>query len=43
MPYVDDIDLVLFMSVTPGEGGQEFKEEVNISLWIYCQTNFYTK
>lgn len=28
MPYVDDIDLVLFMSVTPGEGGQEFKEEV---------------
>lgn len=27
MPYVDDIDLVLFMSVTPGEGGQEFKEE----------------
>lgn len=26
--YVDDIDLVLFMSVTPGEGGQEFKEEV---------------
>lgn len=28
MPYVDDIDLVLFMSVTPGAGGQEFKEEV---------------
>lgn len=26
--YVDDIDLVLFMSVIPGEGGQEFKEEV---------------
>ena len=26
--YVDDIDLVLFMSVTPGEVGQEFKEEV---------------
>lgn len=26
--FVDDIDLVLFMSVTPGEGGQEFKEEV---------------
>lgn len=26
--YVDDIDFVLFMSVTPGEGGQEFKEEV---------------
>ena len=28
MPYVDDVDLVLFMSVTPGAGGQEFKEEV---------------
>ena len=28
MPYLEDIDLVLFMSVTPGLGGQEFKEEV---------------
>ena len=28
MPYIDDIDLVLFMSVTPGQGGQSFKEEV---------------
>lgn len=28
IPYIDDIDLVLFMSVTPGLGGQEFKEEV---------------
>lgn len=28
LPYLDDIDLVLFMSVTPGEGGQTFKEEV---------------
>ena len=28
IPYVDDIDLVLFMSVEPGEGGQEFKKEV---------------
>lgn len=28
VPYLDDIDLVLFMSVTPGFGGQEFKEEV---------------
>lgn len=28
VPYLDDIDLVLFMSVTPGAGGQEFKEEV---------------
>ena len=28
IPYLDDIDLVLFMSVTPGEGGQTFKEEV---------------
>ena len=28
IPYIDDIDLVLFMSVAPGLGGQEFKEEV---------------
>lgn len=28
MPYVNDIDLVLFMSVSPGKGGQVFKEEV---------------
>lgn len=28
IPYLDDIDLVLFMSVEPGYGGQEFKEEV---------------
>ena len=28
MPYIDDIDLVLFMSVEPGHGGQSFKEEV---------------
>ncbi len=28
MPYVGDVDLVLFMSVTPGYGGQIFKEEV---------------
>lgn len=28
IPYLDDIDLVLFMSVNPGAGGQEFKEEV---------------
>ena len=26
--YLDDIDLVLFMSVKPGAGGQTFKEEV---------------
>ncbi len=25
-PYLNDIDLVLFMSVTPGQGGQAFKE-----------------
>lgn len=28
MPYVNDIDLVLFMSVKPGKGGQDFKKEV---------------
>ena len=28
MPYINDIDLVLFMSVTPGKGGQTFKKEV---------------
>ncbi len=28
IPYLDDIDLVLFMSVSPGAGGQSFKEEV---------------
>lgn len=28
MPYINDIDLVLFMSVNPGLGGQTFKEEV---------------
>ena len=28
IPFLDEIDLVLFMSVTPGEGGQTFKEEV---------------
>lgn len=28
IPYLDDIDLVLFMSVNPGAGGQEFKEDV---------------
>jgi len=28
LPYINDIDLILFMSVTPGEGGQSFKEEV---------------
>ena len=28
LPYIDDIDLVLFMSVNPGKGGQEFKGEV---------------
>ena len=27
-PYLDYIDLVLFMSVNPGRGGQPFKEEV---------------
>lgn len=27
-PYLDDIDMVLFMSVEPGMGGQLFKEEV---------------
>ena len=27
-PYLDYIDLVLFMSVNPGRGGQVFKEEV---------------
>lgn len=26
-PYLNDIDLVLFMSVTPGQGGQTFKEK----------------
>ena len=26
-PYLNDIDLVLFMSVTPGAGGQSFKEK----------------
>ena len=24
MPYINDIDLILFMSVNPGAGGQEF-------------------
>lgn len=28
IPYINDIDLVLFMSVTPGYGGQTFKKEV---------------
>lgn len=28
IPYINDIDLVLFMSVNPGLGGQTFKEEV---------------
>lgn len=28
IPYIDDIDLVLFMSVEPGKGGQTFKEGV---------------
>lgn len=28
IPYINDIDLVLFMSVNPGFGGQEFKKEV---------------
>lgn len=28
IPYIDYIDLVLFMSVNPGLGGQVFKEEV---------------
>lgn len=28
IPYINDIDLVLFMSVNPGLGGQSFKEEV---------------
>ena len=27
-PYIDDVDLILFMSVKPGYGGQPFKEEV---------------
>lgn len=27
-PYLDDIDLVLFMSVKPGAGGQTFRKEV---------------
>lgn len=27
-PYLDEIDLVLFMSVNPGLGGQMFKDEV---------------
>ncbi len=26
-PYINDIDLLLFMSVTPGQGGQSFKEK----------------
>lgn len=28
IPYINNIDLVLFMSVNPGLGGQSFKEEV---------------
>ena len=28
IPYLTEIDLVLFMSVQPGAGGQEFKSEV---------------
>lgn len=28
IPFLDKVDLILFMSVNPGEGGQEFKEEV---------------
>lgn len=27
-PYINDIDLVLFMSVVPGKGGQAFMEDV---------------
>ena len=34
MPYINDIDLVLFMSVTPGKGGQTFKKEVPKDLII---------
>lgn len=28
IPYLNNIDLILFMSVNPGRGGQKFKEEV---------------
>lgn len=28
IPYLDKLDLILFMSVNPGLGGQKFKEEV---------------
>ncbi len=28
LPYLNDLDLILFMSVTPGKGGQKFKPEV---------------
>ena len=28
IPYINDIDLVLYMSLSPGYGGQEFKVEV---------------
>lgn len=28
LPYIDNIDLILFMSVTPGKGGQKFKYSV---------------
>ncbi len=36
LPYLDDIDLVLIMSVEPGKGGQKFMEESLDKISFLC-------